>query len=260
MAMDFIKAFWESQGATHQTSHTASWGDRFAIELEIETIAKHIKAGDRVLDIGCANGFSTFRQHEIEPQARYTGIDYAGSMIEHANKALAEKRLDPDRIRFSVASILDLPFGDGEFDVAYTTRVLINLPTWDEQKKGILESLRVVRPGGSLVISEGFWEPLCLVNSLRLMFRLEPLAEHDFNRYLKKAKLEAWLKELGLSFTVDEFSSVYYLGSRVLRELIQKEELPFGDYSSPVNKLFYDIEREYSGGGMGVQQAYIIRK
>jgi SAM-dependent methyltransferase len=141
-----------------------------------------------------------------------------------------------------------------------TTRVLINLPTWEDQQKAILESLRVVRPSGTLVISEGFWEPLCLLNSLRLLFRLEPLVEHDFNRYLKKAKLEAWLRELNVAFEVEEFSSLYYLGSRVLRELIQKEERPWGDYSNPVNKLFYDIELEYSGGGMGVQQAYVIRR
>jgi SAM-dependent methyltransferase len=138
--------------------------------------------------------------------------------------------------------------------------VRINLPTWEDQQKAILESLRVVRPSGTLVISEGFWEPLCLLNSLRLLFRLEPLVEHDFNRYLKKAKLEAWLRELNVAFEVEEFSSLYYLGSRVLRELIQKEERPWGDYSNPVNKLFYDIELEYSGGGMGVQQAYVIRR
>jgi hypothetical protein len=63
-----------------------------------------------------------------------------------------------------------------------------------------------------------------------------------------------------VAFEVEEFSSLYYLGSRVLRELIQKEERPWGDYSNPVNKLFYDIELEYSGGGMGVQQAYVIRR
>jgi ubiquinone/menaquinone biosynthesis C-methylase UbiE len=258
--MEFIKAYWEQQGSAHQSSHLASWGDRYATELEIETISRFIKEGDRVLDIGCANGFSTFRQHEINRAARYTGVDYANSMIEHAQRSLSEKRLPPDEIRFEVASILALPFSDGAFDVAYTTRVLINLPTWEDQQKAILESLRVVRPSGTLVISEGFWEPLCLLNSLRLLFRLEPLVEHDFNRYLKKAKLEAWLRELNVAFEVEEFSSLYYLGSRVLRELIQKEERPWGDYSNPVNKLFYDIELEYSGGGMGVQQAYVIRR
>ena len=62
--MEFIKAYWEQQGSAHQSSHLASWGDRYAIELEIETISRFIKGGDRVLDIGCAN-FSTFRQHEM---------------------------------------------------------------------------------------------------------------------------------------------------------------------------------------------------
>jgi ubiquinone/menaquinone biosynthesis C-methylase UbiE len=93
--MEFIKAYWEQQGSAHQSSHLASWGDRYAIELEIETISRFIKEGDRVLDIGCANGFSTFRQHEINRAARYTGVDYANSMIEHAQRSLSEKRLAP---------------------------------------------------------------------------------------------------------------------------------------------------------------------
>jgi ubiquinone/menaquinone biosynthesis C-methylase UbiE len=258
--MDFIKEFWENQGRAHQASHYASWGDRFAIELEIETIARYIKPGNRVLDIGCANGFSTFRQYEMIPEARFVGIDFAESMIEQANTIRGEKGLPKDRIGFSVASVLDLPFPDGSFDIAYTTRVLINLPTWEEQMRGLVEALRVVRASGLLVISEGFWEPFCLLNSLRLLFGQEPLVEHDFNRYIKKSKLEHWLRSNNLKFEVDEFSSIYYMGSRVIRELIQKEVPKFGDYSSPINKLFYDMEREYSGGGMSVQQAYVISK
>lgn len=181
-------------------------------------------------------------------------------MIEHANRALAAKNLSKDKARFAVASILDLPFDDGEFDVAYTTRVLINLPTWEQQQQGIQESLRVVKKGGVLVVSEAFWEPLCMVNAMRLLMRLEPLVEHDFNRYLKKSVLEAWLKDRKLRFQNDEFSSVYYLGSRVLREFLQEEELPYGDYSSPVNKAFYELEQKFSGGKTSVQQAYIIEK
>ncbi len=258
--MDFIKSFRENQGLSHETSHQASWGDLFAIELEIETIGRFIQPRQHVLDVGCANGFSTFRQLDPHPDAIFTGVDYAESMIAQAERAKQDKKLGSDRVTFAVNSILDLPFEEGSFDVVYTTRVLINLPTWNEQLQGIEQCLRVVKQGGIVILSEGFWEPLCLLNSLRLLLKLPPLAEHDFNRYLKQSRLEAWLRERGLSFQVEDFSSVYYLGSRVLRELIQKEQLPFGDYTSPVNKLFYQMEREYSGGGMGVQQAYIIRK
>ncbi len=256
--MDHIKQFWEEQGAKHKTSHHASWGDNFAITLEIETISQFIKTGDLVLDVGCANGFATLRQFELNPGASYVGIDYAESMIEHAREAKLEQRLNDDQVAFSVASIFDLPFPDNHFDVVYTTRVLINLPTWSEQQRGIEECLRVAKRGGVVVFSEGFWEPLCLLNSIRLLLNLPPLVEHDFNHYLKKNLLEAWLQKAGLSFHVEDFSSVYYMGSRVLRELIQNEEPAWGDYSSPVNKLFFEIEREYSGGGMGVQQAYVI--
>jgi ubiquinone/menaquinone biosynthesis C-methylase UbiE len=258
--MDFIKRFWENQGLSHESSHHASWGDLFAIELEIETIGRFIQPGQCVLDVGCANGFSTFRQLELHPDATFTGIDYAEAMIAQAERGKQQKNLRNDRVTFAVHSVLDLPFAEDSFDVVYTTRVLINLPSWEEQMQGIEQCLRVVRKGGIVILSEGFWEPLCLLNSLRLLFKLPPLVEHDFNRYLKQARLEAWLRERGLFFQVEDFSSVYYLGSRVLRELIQKEQLPFGDYNSPVNKLFYQIEREYSGGGIGVQQAYIISK
>lgn len=257
--MDFIKQFWENQGATHKTSHHASWGDQFAIALEIETIGRFIKANDTVLDVGCANGYSTLRQLQMQPEARFTGVDYAEQMIVHAQEAKRAEKRDDQQVKFSVASILDLPFEDASFDVVYTTRVLINLPTWEQQLQGMAQCLRVAKSGGAVVLSEGFWEPLCLLNALRQLAGLAPLFEHDFNRYLKKSKLEAWLKEQDIPFQVEDFSSVYYLGSRFLRELVE-EPLPYGDYSSPVNQRFFELERQFSGGGMGVQQAYVLRK
>lgn len=258
--MDHIKEFWEKQGRVHEASHCASWGDSYAIELEIETIGRHIRPRDKVLDIGCANGYATFRQHQACPSARFSGVDYANSMIGQAERLRRERGLGDGRVTFSVASATHLPFQSEIFDIAYTTRVLINLPTWYGQQEAILEALRVVKKGGILLLSEGFWEPLCLLNSVRLLFRLPALQEHDFNRYLKKRTLESWLGARGLAFEVEDFSSVYYFGSRLLRDLVEANPATGGDYSSPVNKAFYDLERTYSGGGVGVQQAYVIRK
>ena len=64
MSKDFIKEYWENQGAVHGGSHWASWGDNWMIDLEIDTIGTYIKDGDSVLDIGCANGYATLRQAE----------------------------------------------------------------------------------------------------------------------------------------------------------------------------------------------------
>jgi len=255
-----IREYWENQAKQHQTSHVASWGDHWAIDLEIEAIAKHIRAGQTVLDVGCANGYSTFRQYEKQPGATFTGVDYADTMIHYARQTKQEKGVGK-AIEFQTGDILALPFDDRRFDVTYTTRVLINLPTWEQQQQGIAECLRVTKPGGMVVLSEGFWEPLCLLNSMRQLLGLSPpLAEHDFNRYLKKQKLESWLNERRIAWSADEFSSLYYLGSRVLREVMLDTLPPYGDYNSPVNELFFNIEKQYSGGGFGIQQAYVLTK
>src|SRR5476651_2255430 len=95
MARDRIRQYWEEQGRAHGESHWASWGDNWAIELEIETIAKHIHDGDHVLDIGCANGYSTFRQYESHRLGSITGVDFAASMVAAAVKTKSKKNLGP---------------------------------------------------------------------------------------------------------------------------------------------------------------------
>lgn len=256
MSIDFIKEFWDNQAILHESDHSASWGDKFAIDLEIENIAKYIKEGTTVLDVGCANGYSTIRQLKSKPK-HITGIDFSLPMIKFANEQRVKKRLK--NVDFIVGDIRDLKFPDESFDLTYTTRVLINLPNWQEQIIGINECLRVTKKGGKVIFSEAFFEPLVLLNALRALKNLAPLEEHDFNRYLKKAKLEKYLTQQKYKFELIDFSSIYYLGSRFLRELVTRVD-SYPGYSNPINKIFYDLENEFSGGGFGIQLAYIIEK
>ena len=256
MKQDYIKAYWEKQGREHTTSHDASWGDKFAIELEIQTIGKYFSKNYDILDIGCANGWSGFRLLEKHQVKSYTGIDIAESMIEAAKTIKAKNKYD-DSINFEIGDIRSLRYPDETFDFVYTTRVLINLPTWEEQKLAILECLRVTKNGGKIIFSEAFWEPLILLNALRSLKQLPPLVEHDFNRYLKGPKLEEFLNSKNLKFAVDDFSSIYYLGSRFLRELVT-DASAYPGFTNPINEIFYNIEQNFSGGGFGIQKAYII--
>lgn len=258
MSENFIKDYWEEQGLLHGDSHWASWGDNWMIDLEIDTIGKHIKDSDKVLDIGCANGYATFRQAELHNLTSITGVDFAASMVMEAQKAKQQKCLC-DNIDFKKGDVLALQFPDSTFDVAYTTRVLINLPTWELQMQGIAECIRVVKPNGTIVLSEGFWEPLMLLNAIRALKSLAPLVEHDFNRYLKLSVLEIHLKKLGLNYQIEDFSSIYYLGSRFLRDLVTDPTAYLG-FSNPINKIFFEIEKQFSGGGFGIQQAVVIKK
>jgi len=255
---DFIKKYWENQGNKYRGSHEASWGDFYAINLEIETIGIHLGESQTILDAGCANGFSTFKQWDTKKLKQIYGIDFSSSMIDSANNEKIARGLE-NEVLFSCQDIRYLNFEDDFFDVVYTTRVIINLPNWNEQKTAIDECIRVTKPGGKIILSEAFWEPLILLNSLRSLVHLSPLVEHDFNRYLKKSYLEDYLNQKGLNFYVEDFSSVYYLGSRFLRELIINVN-DYPGYINPVNEKFYEMEKIFSGGGFGIQQAYIITK
>jgi ubiquinone/menaquinone biosynthesis C-methylase UbiE len=179
-------------------------------------------------------------------------------MVLAAQRAKQQHGLG-DVIDFAEGDVRSLQFPDNTFDVAYTTRVLINLPTWEQQVQGIAECIRVVKPNGTVVLSEGFWEPLVLLNAMRALKNLVPLVEHDFNRYLKLSALEIYLKSLNLNYKIEDFSSIYYLGSRFLRELVT-DPAAYPGFSNPINKIFFEIEKQYSGGGFGIQQAVVIKK
>lgn len=254
---DFILDFWTSQAGTHGTGHAASWGDIHAINLEVDVIGQFISENDAVLDVGCANGYSVLR-HLDKKAKSLTGVDFSAGMIEQANKNLAQAPTDTE-ISFHVGDVRHLEFEDEMFDVVYTTRTLINLPNWKEQIQGIEQCLRVCKKGGKVIFSEAFWEPLVLLNALRTLKALPSLVEHDFNRYLKKSKLEEYFNSENITFEAIEFSSVYYLGSRFLRELVTNPS-DYEGYSNPINEIFYKIEKEFSGGGFGIQQAYVVAK
>lgn len=192
---EHILQFWDSQAIKFGTSHSASWGDNYAINLEIQTIGQYIKEGDTVIDVGCANGYSAI--HHLNKQvSSITGVDFSREMIREAEKNQAECD-SPSKLSFHVGDVRNLQFADNSFDVVYTTRVLINLPTWDEQKLGIEECIRVCKAGGTVIFSEAFWEPLVLLNSIRMLKSLPPLVEHDFNRYLKQHTLEEFFIQKG---------------------------------------------------------------
>ncbi|MCH5224575.1 MAG: bifunctional demethylmenaquinone methyltransferase/2-methoxy-6-polyprenyl-1,4-benzoquinol methylase UbiE [Muribaculaceae bacterium] len=106
----------------------------------------------KILDIATGTGDLAFRLHELEPNARITGIDLSEGMLEEARKKL---NLYPPEVKrliaFGKADSLALPFHHGEFDlvtVAYGVR------NFSDLRKGISEMRRILRPGGVLCIIE----------------------------------------------------------------------------------------------------------
>ena len=87
LTLEEIKEFWRGQAVQHGHSPTVSWSDHRVIEMEIRALVRRLADGDRVLDVGCANGYSTIQlasQRAIEIR----GLDYLPEMVGCARASL----------------------------------------------------------------------------------------------------------------------------------------------------------------------------
>jgi ubiquinone/menaquinone biosynthesis C-methylase UbiE len=107
------------------------------------------------LDAGCGTGFLSF---ELAARGhRVTGVDFAPAMLAEARRKAAERGIE---IRFEEADAEQLPFPPGSFDLAISRHVLWTLP---HPQAAIDEWIRVLRPGGRLVVLDGQFDPGFLV-------------------------------------------------------------------------------------------------
>ncbi len=122
--------------------------DRFYGELAADSAA-HVASfgsldGARMLDVGGGPGF--FADAFAARGATYVAVDAdAGEMRLHGRAP------GPRTVQ---ASGTALPFCDGAFDIAYSSNVLEHVP---EPWAMADEMVRVVRPGGLVVISYTLW-------------------------------------------------------------------------------------------------------
>ncbi len=107
----------------------------FAVEKELLT-----RPGvDRILDLGCANGWNMSRFAQYGRSS--IGLDMVHQRVDlarHHGPAL-------------VASGLDVPAADNSFDVVYVQHVLHHIGDVD---RALAEARRVLKPGGHLFLIE----------------------------------------------------------------------------------------------------------
>ena len=107
--------------------------------------------GHRVLDIGC--GVGRWSSRLLKLNASVVGIDFSESMIKEAEKRQQASNSN-NRAEFVIATAQDLPFKDSTFDYILSVTVLQHIVDDEEVKKAASEMIRVVRPGGKIIILE----------------------------------------------------------------------------------------------------------
>ena len=112
----------------------------------LATLKAGLTSDADVLEIGCGGGFNTRRFAQDFPGWRLTSIDYDPEMVATATERLADLS---DRVEVSVGDATSLGFPDASFDVAISVLVWHHVGEWE---KATSEAMRVLRPGGKLVV------------------------------------------------------------------------------------------------------------
>jgi arsenite methyltransferase len=117
-------------------------------------------AGDeRVLDLGCGRGAVLIATAHRLPRGRAVGVDLWRSVDQSGNaiKATAnnaEAEGVADRVDLRTGDMTALPFADGEFDAVVSSLAIHNIGKKDGRDKALDEAIRVLRPGGRLMIAD----------------------------------------------------------------------------------------------------------
>lgn len=229
-----VKEFWDNQAKEHGAADIATAPDSAYRKLEINSAIPWI-IGKRVLDVGCGNGYSTFKFQEAYPDYLFFGMDYSKDMI---NQAIAENIHRHMHVWFWVDDVKNFSATiQNKYDTIISERCLINLPTWDEQKKAILEMKKCLAPNGRLLLIENFIDGLERLNGLRKQFGLHEIKVRWHNRYLNNNEFHAFIHDHFEMEHYENIGNLYYIISRVVYAAICKENGVEPQYENPINYI-----------------------
>lgn len=105
----------------------------------------------QILDVACGTGdFSIAIAECANKSSKIEGIDISEGMLEVMRGKLSKRGLD-DRVSARLGDSENLPYGEDSFD---RVTIAFGIRNFEHREKALKEILRVLKPGGRLVILE----------------------------------------------------------------------------------------------------------
>src|SRR5436305_1907304 len=109
-----------------------------------------IQPGERILDVGCGTGTLAIAAARAAPGVMVRGLDADPAILARARDKAAASGTE---IEFDEALSTSLPYDDASFDLMLSTLFFHHLPDRGKRQTAH-ELLRVLRPGGRLVVAD----------------------------------------------------------------------------------------------------------
>ena len=229
---------WKDRVAKFKKSPEATFKDQIQFDMETRAIFDIISHKDeRILDIGCGNGATLEKIIALgaSPEA-VMGCD----IVDDSIKVAAE--LIPDSDFFEMDISVEDSSGWQRIKafrptVVILKRILCNLSGREVQRRALCEICACMPKNGRIIMIEPMVEGLQKLNVLRYIMGLEPLKEPTFNEYLRWGDIRYCLDQSSfVKIDKVDYSSTYYIGSRVLQPFLWPDVEP--DYDHPINEYF----------------------
>ena len=167
---------WNERALLETNSAAVNIADVSQRQLETNFVQKHLKTTDRILEVGCGNGFLTnILRQQVE---HIDAFDYSENMVSQAITEQGETNN-----RFFHDNVLDPIHLRGPYDAIVCVRVLINLRDLAEQKAAVDHMTSALKKGGRLLLIEGYLDGFGKLNRLREKIGIQTLKPAAINYY-----------------------------------------------------------------------------
>jgi arsenite methyltransferase len=117
-----------------------------------------LRGDERVLDLGCGRGAVLLTAAKLVPRGSVVGVDIwradqTGNSMRATLANVAAEGV-ADRVELHTRDMTDLQFPDESFDLVVSNLAIHNLSDNGARQSAIDEAVRVLRPGGHVVVAD----------------------------------------------------------------------------------------------------------
>jgi ubiquinone/menaquinone biosynthesis C-methylase UbiE len=183
-----------------------------------------LRPGMRLLDCGCGPGTLTVDLAEFIAPGEAVGVDREATQVEAARTLARERGVNA---RFEAASVYELPFPDGQFDVAFSHALFEHL---GEPLTALGEIKRVLKSGGFAGLRCPDWGGFLIHPSSELLDQAitfyKDLQAANGGDVTAGRKLGSWLRQAGFqNVAISAAYEIYREPARIAEYLARQIEV-----------------------------------